>query len=86
MPTISESELESEHSDCINCNEFEGAIWLCGEGMICERCFSKLADIEEQDLFNEDVTELDFEVPVEIKSKAKAKLMYERELHATDQT
>lgn len=75
MPTIKETELETqEATSCSNCDEYEGAIWLCGEGMLCERCFSVLAEIEEEDLLAEDVSLAEFEVPAEQKQKALANL------------
>lgn len=81
MPTISESELAQEWDavPCAQCDEFEGAIWLCGEGMICERCFAKLAGITEEDLFDAEEPTADFEVPQEYTARAKANLMKQRE-------
>lgn len=82
MPTISETELsnDSEYPLCSECNESEGAIWLCGEGHLCEGCFASLAGIEEASLFNPDEERavLDFELPAEYKARAKAKLMHQR--------
>lgn len=90
MPTISEQELnggEDQYDLCSECREFEGSIWLCGEGYICEGCFTDLADIKEEDLYNEaeDRPLLDFEVPKEHTARVKAKLMYKRGTRAEDQ-
>ena len=86
MPVISESELveEWEGQPCSECPDFEGAIWLCGEGYLCERCFARLAGIDEEELFTSERPLLDFEVPKEHTARVKAKLMYERD-HAEDQ-
>lgn len=79
MPTISESELSQDEPEaCFVCGEFEGAIWLCGEGLICESDFAKLAEIDEESLFIEDRLLLDFEVPKEYTARAKAKLMNQK--------
>lgn len=46
---ISEAELSRDEANaCTNCPDYEGAIWLCGEGYLCERCFAVLADLEEE--------------------------------------
>ena len=75
MPTIEETELDGQEvSLCTNCGDFEGAIFLCGEGYLCEQCFSKLAEIEEEDLFDESVPLLEYEIPQEQIEKAKANL------------
>jgi len=77
MPTINESELSGGQAAdlCSQCNEFEGAIFLCGEGMICETCFADLAGIPEEELFIPARPLLDFEIPVDARARAKAKLM-----------
>lgn len=82
MPTIKESELSVEEFPlCFECNEFEGAIYICGSGTLCERCFADLAGVTEEDLFETDEASsmVDFQVSIEAKTKAKAKLMHERE-------
>lgn len=79
MPTIKESELVGREGEpCGYCTDYEGAIWLCGEGYLCERCFATLAGIEEQDLFKDDVPLLDYEVPMEHKTNVRTKLMLVR--------
>ena len=87
MPTISESELsgEWEAQSCTECPDFEGSIWLCGEGYICERCFARLADVDEEELFTEEDPLLAFEVPAEYTARAKARLMHQRGEDAEDQ-
>jgi hypothetical protein len=81
MPTISESELTEqwESQPCVECPDYEGAIWLCGEGYLCERCFAKLAGIVEEDLFVNDKPILDFDVPKEYTARVKANLMHRRD-------
>lgn len=75
MPTIKETELEGQEGiPCTNCPDYEGAIFLCGEGYLCERCFAQLADIDEDELFAEDVPLDEFRVPDEQKAKVKASL------------
>ena len=80
MPTISEKELSGdvEVTPCTECGQFEGAIWLCGEGYICEKCFADLSGMPEEDLFLPKRPLLDFELPAGAKAKAKAKLMKKR--------
>lgn len=74
MPTVSERDLAGEPQACIQCPDYEGAIWLCGEGFVCERCFSALAGIDESELFDDDVALLDYEVPAEPKARVKTNL------------
>lgn len=72
MPTVSESDLIPEPvTSCSDCNENEGAIWLCGEGMLCELCFARAAGIDEVAAFDtpDDDT----------RAKAKAGLTARRE-------
>lgn len=79
MPTINEGELAgSPPPDCTQCDEFEGSIWLCGEGYLCERCFSKLAGIEESEIYSAEPG-LDFDIQPEHTAKVKASLMNSRE-------
>jgi hypothetical protein len=79
MPTISEEELKGDQgSPCTQCDEYEGAIFLCGEGYLCERCFAALAGIEEEELFEDDVPLLDFEIDAKHKARVKSKLMLVR--------
>lgn len=87
MPEITEAELSEgwEKQSCTQCPDFEGAIWLCGEGMICERCFAKLAGIDESELFKDDDPILDFEVPKEYTARAQANLMMQRSQDAEGQ-
>lgn len=49
--TITEEELGiDEGNACTNCTDYEGAIWLCGEGYLCERCFAQMANLDEESL------------------------------------
>jgi hypothetical protein len=73
MPTISESELKWHATPCFACGQNEGAIWLCGEGMICEKCFSEEAGIPEEDAFV-----LEDELPQEARDAAKRSLAAKR--------
>lgn len=72
MPTVSESDLIPEDvSLCSDCGVNEGAIWLCGEGALCESCFSDAAGIEEAQAFdNPDES---------TRAKAKAGMVARRE-------
>lgn len=52
MPEVREQDVSAvEDFPCSHCETFSGAIWLCGEGMLCESCFSSLAGIPEEDAF-----------------------------------
>lgn len=54
MPTISESEFDSpEPVTCFHCQQFDGDVYICGEGFLCTSCFAKMAGIEESLAFDE---------------------------------
>lgn len=83
MPTVNESELVGEGDSCTQCPDYEGAIWLCGEGFLCERCFAQLADIPEEELFSDEEPLVELQIPREHTEKAKTQLMYRRD-HGTE--
>lgn len=75
MPTIKETELDSQQTyPCSYCPDYEGAIWLCGEGYLCERCFAVLAEIDEDNLFDDSIPLDEFVIPEEQKAKARGNL------------
>jgi len=53
MPTMKESEMSHEVDYCTLCGEYAGDIFLCGEGMICTRCFAEEAGLDESEVFGE---------------------------------
>lgn len=57
---------------CFNCSVNAGDIFLCGEGMICTECMSKLSGEEEGKLFDEQ------NVTDEVRSKTRKRLQETR--------
>lgn len=52
MPTISENEMnDGVLASCVECQQHEGSIFLCGEGYLCESCYAKAAGIPEEAAF-----------------------------------
>jgi len=56
MPTMKESEMHYTHQEvdyCIECGEYAGDIFLCGEGLICTQCFAEQAGLSEVEVFGD---------------------------------
>lgn len=75
MATISESDLSKDSLvyPCSLCEEYDGDLWLCGEGAVCARCFANAAGLPLSEVLSlEEQTE-------EARKRAKANLLKEEE-------
>lgn len=87
MSTISEAEISGDDlvNSCVQCPDYEGAIYLCGEGFICERCFAEMAGIDESELFINDDPLQAFDIPQKHTARVKANLLHQKGSYAEDE-